>query len=205
MATGADFINNINNEDYWNQGLLTRSHLMFDPVGSYGIAGNGIDLFRNFSTPTNIIAIQINAKDEQRNLFDLQSLKSSDGSLAGKNWKEITIPGVHSDIGGGNANGYQGKSQDIAFYSMQTMINEATKYGIDFKPIPSNQLPSFELSAAMNIYQSAQNNYKNTSINLSKINLFMIPHLEALEKSIITALGIREECFIRMINILMSR
>src|SRR5690606_33514966 len=110
-----------------------------------------------------IIAIQINAKDEQRNLFDLQSLSDSDRALIGKNWKEITLPGVHADIGGGYKDGEQGKSQDIALYSMQTMISEADKYGIGFKKIPADQLPSFEINTAMSLYQSAQNNYNNNS------------------------------------------
>jgi hypothetical protein len=170
-TTGADFINNINNENYWNEGLLTRSHLMFDPVGSYGLPGNEIDAGWNLSTPTNIIAIQINAKDEQRNLFDLQSLSSSKGALAGKNWTEITLPGVHADIGGGYKEGEQGRSQDIAFYSMQTMINEAKNYGINFKEIPSNQLPSFELNTAMNLYRSAQNNLTNNPTEENKFYL----------------------------------
>lgn len=170
-TTGADFINNINNETYWNEGLLTRSHLMFDPVGSYGLAGNGIDFGKDFSTPTNIIAIQINAKDEQRNLFDLQSLSSKNGILAGKHWTEITLPGVHSDIGGGNKVDEQGKSQGITFYSMQAMISEAAKYGIDFKEIPQNQLPSFELSTAMNLYRTAQSNYSNNPTEGNKFYL----------------------------------
>ena len=169
-TTGANFINTINNETYWNEGLLTRSHMMFDPVGSYGLAGNGIDYGKDFSTPTNIIAIQINAKDEQRNLFDLQSLRSSDGTLAGKHWTEITLPGVHADIGGNKVD-EQGKSQDIAFYSMQTMINEAARYGIDFKETPQNQLPSFELSTAMNMYLSAETNYKNNPTEENKSSL----------------------------------
>ncbi len=170
-TTGANFINTIDNEKYWGAGLLTRSHLMFDPVGSYGFPGNEVDPGKNFSTPTNIIAIQINAANEQRNLFDLQSLKSSDGTLAGKHWTEITLPGVHADIGGGYADGDQGKSQDIAFYSMQTMINEAKNYGINFNPTPQSQLPSFELSTAMNLYRSAQVNYTNNKTEENKFYL----------------------------------
>jgi len=45
---------------------MPRSHLMFDPTGSYGIPGNGIDLGRDFSTPTNLIAIQINARSKAK-------------------------------------------------------------------------------------------------------------------------------------------
>ena len=65
----------------------------------------------------------------------------------------------------------RGKSQDIAFYSMQTMINEAAKYGIGFKEIPADQLPSFELNTAMSLYQNAQNSYNN---NPSEENKFAV-------------------------------
>ncbi len=170
-TTGSDFINNINNETYWSQGFLTRAHLMFDPVGSYGLPGNQVDIGWNFSTPTNIVAIQINAKDEKRNLFDLQSLSSKDGTLAGKHWTEITLPGVHADIGGGYKEGEQGKSQDIALYSMQTMINEAKNYGINFNQTPQNQLPSFELSTAMSLYRAAQTNYSKNKTEENKFYL----------------------------------
>ena len=54
---------------------------------------------------------------------------------------------------------------------MQTMIDEAAKYGIDFKEIPQNQLPSFELNTAMNMYLSAQNNYKNNPTEENKFYL----------------------------------
>jgi hypothetical protein len=156
-TTGADFINKINNENYWNTGLLVRSHLMFDPVGSYGVGGNNNDLGLNFKTPENIIAIQINAKNENRYNFPLQSLSNPDGTLNGKYWKEITLPGSHSDIGGGNAKGEQGKDQQIAFYSLQTMISEASKYGIKFKEVPINQRPDPEFNYLMDFYNQSNN------------------------------------------------
>ena len=161
VTTGADFINKINNDNYWNLGIMPRSELMFDPVASYGIAGNEIDLGRDFSIPTNVIAIQINAANEQRNLFDLQSLANSDGKLASPNWTQITLPGVHADIGGGYANGYQGKTQDIALYSMQMVLNEAQKYGINFTSIPSDQQPSSGFNQLMSYYNQGQTNLNN--------------------------------------------
>ncbi len=171
-TTGSDFINQINNENYWQVGLLPRSHLMFDPVGSYQIPGNGIDLGRDFSTPKNIIAIQINAANETRNLFDLQNLYTSTGQNPNpRNWQQITLPGTHSDIGGGNKKLEQGKDQDMAFYSMQTMINAAQGYGINFKPIPDNQKPSFEFNTAINYYFDAQNSYNNNPNDENKIHL----------------------------------
>ncbi len=170
-TTGSDFINQINNENYWQVGLLPRSHLMFDPVGSYQIPGNGIDLGRDFSTPKNIIAIQINAKDEQRNLFDLQSLSSKNGTLAGDHWTEITLPGVHADSGGGYKKGEQGKPQDMAFYAMDLMIDNAEKYGIEFKDIPSNQMPSAAFNTTINAYNEAQSNYSKNPTEDNKTYL----------------------------------
>jgi len=157
-TTGSDFINKIDNENYWNYGLLTRSHMMFDPVGSYDLAGNGIDLGRDFSTPKNIVAIQINANNENRNLFDLQSLRDSQGNLAGKYWHEINLDGAHATIGGGYKEGEQGKTLDMTKYAMQTMVNYARNYGVEFNDIPQNHLPSQEFSQIMNIYNKAKFN-----------------------------------------------
>lgn len=67
---------------------------------------------------------------------------------------------MHADIGG-YKEGEQFKSQDMAFYAMQTMINKAEEYGINFKPIPQNQQPSVEFTQLMNYYKQAQNNLQN--------------------------------------------
>lgn len=48
-------------------------------------------------------AVQIVAADEHRENFALNSLRSADGSLPA-NFREIALPGVHSDIGGGYPN-----------------------------------------------------------------------------------------------------
>ena len=45
-------------------------------------------------------AVHLTAKDEIRNNFALNSLKDVDGVLA-SNFREIELPGAHSDIGGG--------------------------------------------------------------------------------------------------------
>ncbi|WP_203300197.1 T6SS phospholipase effector Tle1-like catalytic domain-containing protein [Marinobacter sediminum] len=45
-------------------------------------------------------AVHLTAKDEKRNNFALNSLKDADGKLA-SNFREIELPGAHSDIGGG--------------------------------------------------------------------------------------------------------
>ena len=169
-TTGADFINKIDNQNYWNLGLLTRSHLMFDPVGSYGIAGNGIDIGRDFSTPTNVIAIQINAQHETRNLFDLQSLQTSQGALASPNWTEITLPGVHATIGGGYKDSEQGKTQDMTFYSMQTMINHAEQYGVKFRDIPQNQRPSQAFNQLMDRYNQSRTSLEANPSDANKRN-----------------------------------
>ena len=51
--------------------------------------------------PTHIgAAVHLVAGDECRQNFSLNSLRSADGSLA-ENFREISLPGAHSDIGGG--------------------------------------------------------------------------------------------------------
>ena len=161
-TTGSDFINRIDNEDSYNQGVFARSHMMFDPVGSYGAPGNGVDVRMdlrtpyNFSTPKNVIAIQINAKNESRNLFDLQELRMSNGQVPNpKNHIVIDLPGAHSDGGGG----YKDK-QDMALYAMDLMVNNAESFGIEFNDIPANQAPSSTFLLKMNEYEKAQADYK---------------------------------------------
>ena len=45
-------------------------------------------------------AVHLVAADEHRKNFALNSLRNADGSLP-ENFREITLPGVHSDVGGG--------------------------------------------------------------------------------------------------------
>ncbi|MFT6332657.1 MAG: hypothetical protein ACJAW3_001001, partial [Lentimonas sp.] len=158
-TTAMDFINKIDNENYWSQGVMTRSAFLFDPVASYGKPGNNIDMGFDFSLPENIAVMQINAADEKRANFPLQALRNSDGTLKGKFWTEITLPGVHSTIGGGYVKGFQGKDQNMAFYTMQTMVNAASNYGIKYNDIPENQRPTAKFNNLMNSYNQAKDSY----------------------------------------------
>ena len=107
----------------------------------------------------------------------LQSLSNPDGTLNGKYWQEITLPGVHSDIGGGYANGYQNRDQNMAFYSMQTMVNAASEYGIKFNETPLNQMPTIEFNNLMNSYRLEN---INNQVNPSNQNLIKLNDLERI-------------------------
>ena len=88
----------------------------------------------------------------------LQSLSNPDGTLNGKYWQEITLPGVHSDIGGGYANGYQNRDQNMAFYSMQTMVNAASEYGIKFNEKLRKNSLSYKLNDNF-VFKTIEENY----------------------------------------------
>jgi hypothetical protein len=160
-TTSIDFINNINNENYFNHGVMTRSALLFDPVGSYGVAGNKFDYGRDYRMPENVIAVQINAKNERRVMFDLQDLRTSDGKLKSPNWHVIDLPGVHATIGGGYKEGEQGSSRDMAFYAMQLMTDKAKEYGVEFKDIPVHQKPSEQFNSLMGKYHEFETGYQS--------------------------------------------
>lgn len=59
------------------------------------------DPVRLFLNPDKVVqAVHLTANHEHRKLFALNSLKNPDGSIP-TNFREIALPGAHSDIGGG--------------------------------------------------------------------------------------------------------
>ncbi len=160
------------------QFIILRSELLFDSVASFGISGNGIDWGKDFSIPKNTIAIQAVAADEGRNHFDLQSIKFSDGTLANPNWIEQSFAGAHSDILGSYAQGYQGKNNDIQFYTLNWMANQANQSIPPlnegeriFQPVPQNQQPSPYFEAMYNLYNQASTTYNQNPNEENKITL----------------------------------
>ncbi len=69
--------------------------------GDLSAANNKNQPVELFLDPTQIsTAVQLTAANEHRKLFALNSLKSPDDELP-SNFREIELPGAHSDIGGG--------------------------------------------------------------------------------------------------------
>ena len=158
--------------------IVVRSELLFDNVASAGVPGNNIDYGLNLKIPKDVIVIHATAEDENRNLFDLQSIKNKNGSLNNPNWIEQSFPGVHSDVGGFYAKGEQGKENDIAKYTLNWMVDKSNQSILPlnnnqniFKELDAANQPSFELVDLMNFYQESKANNNQSNIDAAKILL----------------------------------
>ena len=93
----------------WPERVTIRFVGLFDTVaGIVNITGGDLSPSNARNTPVNLYldpatvstAVQFTAVDECRENFALNSLCNPDGSLP-RNFREIMVPGAHSDIGGG--------------------------------------------------------------------------------------------------------
>ena len=100
--------------DYWGGAELKIRFLgLFDTVGSVGIPGDndndnatadrGLDghIVLDLDPSSVDFAYQLTAEDEERKNFPLSSLRSGPSATLPTNFMEETLPGAHSDIGGG--------------------------------------------------------------------------------------------------------
>lgn len=69
-------------------------------------------------------AVHLIASDEHRKNFALNSLRNLDGSLP-DNFREISLPGVHSDIGGGYG---ESQREDILVTPLHLVPDDRTKW-----------------------------------------------------------------------------
>ena len=92
-------------------GQVPQATLLYDPVTTY--------MKENFTLSNSTVsALQINAKDEYRNLFPLSQIAE------GKHQTQLSLPGCHSDIGGGyDKNGLSLYSRDIGNQYLNKMIH----------------------------------------------------------------------------------
>ena len=71
--------------------------------------------------------------------FPLSSIKSNSSGSAyppyGSDWRELSLPGVHSDIGGG-----YGERRQFANRALEMMHQQAVARGVPFGPIPTEYL-----------------------------------------------------------------
>ncbi|GGC83212.1 T6SS phospholipase effector Tle1-like catalytic domain-containing protein [Marinobacter halophilus] len=83
-------------------GLFDTVAAVINPMALDLRPGNGRnEPVRVYLDPSKVkYAAQIMAADEHRENFALSSLRNADGSIP-ENFREIALPGVHSDIGGG--------------------------------------------------------------------------------------------------------
>ncbi|MFN3916060.1 MAG: T6SS phospholipase effector Tle1-like catalytic domain-containing protein [Aquabacterium sp.] len=110
---------------------------LFDTVASVGTAGiapniigtghNGwADPERSLRVPSSVKCLHIVSAHEVRRCFPLDAI-SVRGAMAA-NHKEIIMPGVHSDIGGGYAPGEQGRGLDPQGADMLSRVALALMY-----------------------------------------------------------------------------
>ncbi|MEN6534592.1 MAG: DUF2235 domain-containing protein [Bryobacteraceae bacterium] len=114
--------------------------VLYDPVASFGIAGNDINLGYNLNIPASAEhVLEITARDESRLFFPLTSAvdpsQETDGFYNHGRIVQLTLPGVHSDIGGGYPNPYSYYSLDMGYSFLQQLgvpLNPLTSQGYDY-------------------------------------------------------------------------
>jgi hypothetical protein len=135
-------------------GRVPQATLLYDPVTTY--------MKENFSLSNSTVsALQINAKDEYRNLFPLSEIAE------GKHQTQLSLPGCHSDIGGGyDKNGLSLYSRDIGNQYLNKMINTKEPLFKDTK-LPSKNDPSVVIhhSEEHNVIYTKEKQRGITSMN----------------------------------------
>jgi len=112
------------NINYRNGGML-----LFDRVYSMGVGGNDIDMGYHKRLPSDMgYALHITANDESRRFFPLASIAPNSIGMLNGNWREIGIPGAHSDIGGNYVNPYSHIALEMGYTFLE-------KLGVPLAPI----------------------------------------------------------------------
>lgn len=137
---------------------------LYDTVSSYGSnVSDDVDIDKvPLKIPKVGFTVHLTAEDEHRENFPLTNINS-----AGANSIELSLPGVHSDIGGG----YKTKTETVILTETASKLEEERKYVIEqgwFKPDELKELPSL-----IPYY------LEGTRKNLSNKYSFIILHLMA--------------------------
>jgi uncharacterized protein (DUF2235 family) len=102
---------------------------LFDTVGSFGIAGNDINIGIRMGLPPNVEkAAQAIARDERRSQFPLTPLN---GPTARQQFSQQVFVGDHSDIGGGHEEGQNQLAQAPLLY----IWSKGREAGVPFGPL----------------------------------------------------------------------
>jgi hypothetical protein len=176
-ATSRDFANMLLNDgvtssygSIMSELIILRSVTPFDTVSSFGAPWNGVDIGKNFATNLDTIVVHPTAEDEVRTNFALQSIKAYEGAVLPSNWIEQSFPGVHSDIGGSFADGFQGKSNDISKYVLNSVVNDVNRLTGEkvFNTPPAQWQPSTYLNVVMDTYLQAKANNDQATAQAAK-------------------------------------
>ncbi len=100
---------------------------LFDTVGSFGLAGNRVNIGYDLSIPSNVRTVRhAIAADEERGTFPLSSVLSGPDALKTRRIVEHSFRGAHSDIGGGYEDG------DRSNFALMWMRYEGASVGVPF-------------------------------------------------------------------------
>ncbi len=128
-------------DQYPHHDVTIRFMGIFDTVGSFGLAGNDIDIGYDLSINPNIQqVVHMVAEHEVRRFFDLQSAKADyDGHPKFQpNTLELRYPGAHSDVGGGykfKEDNEPNKLNHLARIPLQDMYHLALQTGVPLFPL----------------------------------------------------------------------
>ncbi|OMQ09525.1 DUF2235 domain-containing protein [[Flexibacter] sp. ATCC 35103] len=136
---------------------------IYDTVSSYG--GNVFDDINVDKVPLKIpnvgFTVHLTAEDEHRINFPLTNIAS-----AGANSIELTLPGCHSDIGGGYKNG---EEEVVILTETGSKIEEEKKYVIEqgwFNSLELKELPSLTPYYLRGTRESLSNKYSLVILHL---------------------------------------
>ena len=140
--------------------IFIRSAVVFDTVASTNLPGNNIDVNRDYSTSPHVgMILHPVAENEERIMFDLQSMLYPDGSSP-DNVREKSFPGAHSDVGGSYAPGAQGTGRDMSFVPLGWAHNIAVENGVPYFKLKDDYIPSDAFQATYGDYQQVRQDYE---------------------------------------------
>lgn len=102
---------------------------LFDMVASVGGPGLHLDWGSELAIPPEVErCVHFVSGHEVRQAFPLDSVRIAQSYL--ENCEEVVYPGVHSDVGGGYFDGFQGRSNQLSRIPLRDMYAEALKGGV---------------------------------------------------------------------------
>src|SRR5690606_2009173 len=114
---------------------------LFDTLGTFSLGSFAANVASLSPIPTSVDQVlHCVAAHERRALFDLQSLRASPTEALPPNQREELYPGMHSDVGGGYAEGDQGRSNSLARLPLNAMLDAARSQGVPFVPLEQLQV-----------------------------------------------------------------
>lgn len=122
---------------------------LFDTVASVGGPGMRMAWGSELAVPEEVErCLHFVSGHEVRQAFPLDSVRSDDSYPA--NCEEVVYPGVHSDVGGGYFDGFQGRSNLLSRIPLRHMYAEALKSGamlLAHAELPSDLRTEMDLPA----------------------------------------------------------